>query len=162
MIPARSAPRAWPRSSAASAAADTQPESARHPCDQGRQNLPEEKTLPDARELNSADDKEWPGREKAGSDKTGQAVATRMEDDMYSKERQPPVSAGFSIRQPSPVAEPRCTIRGRRRRKTSAGTFNRPILIAAARVRAAARAARSRRHAMPLRKGVGAAAGDSG
>ena len=144
------------------AAAAPQPESAVAPCDQGRDNLPEEKTLPERPEVNSADDRQWPGREETRSAKTGQAVATRMEDDIHSEERQPSVSAGFSTRQPRPVVESRCAVRGRPRRITSTRGFNRPILIAAARVGAAARASRSERHGTQLRKGVGGAVGDSG
>ena len=144
------------------AAADPQRESAVRPDDQGRQNLPEERSLPERREVNLAGESKWPGRENTRTDEMGQAVVTRMEDDIHSQERQPPVSAGFSTRQPRPVVETGCTVRGRTRRKTSAAPLNRPILIATARVRAAAHTGRSRRHGMQLRKGVGAAAGNSG
>ena len=118
--------------------------------------------MPEGREMHSADEMKWPDREKTRIEETGQAATTRMEEDIHSKERQPPVSARFSTRQPRPVVETRCTVRGRAWRKTSAAAFKRPILIAAARVRAAAHASRSRCRGMQLRKGVGAAAGDSG
>ncbi len=119
-------------------AADLQCESAVQPGDQGRQNLAEERTSPEGREANSADERKWPGWEKTRIDETGQAVSPRREDDIHSQERQPLVSAGFSTRQPLPVVESRCAVRGRTRRKTFAVGFDRPVLIAAACVSAAA------------------------
>ena len=137
-------------------------------CHQGRQDPREEGALPEGQELNSADYGKCPGSEKGRTgtgmrpDEMGQAVATRMKDDMHSKERQPPVSAGFSTRQPRPVVESRCAVRGSTRRKTSAMGFNRPVLIAAAGLAAARDTGRSDRRGRRLRKGVGAAAEDSG
>ncbi len=144
------------------AATAPQCESAAQPCDQTPRSMPEGRSWLERREVDSADDRKWPGREKARYDETGQPVATRVEVDLPSKERQPSVSAEFLTQQLRPVVKSRYVVRGRTRWKTSAAAFNRPIFIAAARVRAAAHAGRSRRHGIQLRKGVGAAAGDSG
>ncbi len=112
------------------AAAAPQPESAAQPCDQTPRSLPEERTLPERREVNSVDERKWPRREKAWYEETGQAVATRLEVDLPSKERQPTVSTRISSWQLRPVVKSHCAIRGRTRRKTSAAAFNCPIFNA--------------------------------
>ncbi len=76
---------------------------------------------------------EWPGSQKTRTgtsrkrDGMGQAVATRLDADRHSEERQPPVFAEYFDWHPRPLVKANTIIRGKTRRQKLEFGFNCPI-----------------------------------